>query len=140
MDKVNGQRVSAVLIMTNKEKSLLTVNVSVEPFSEVGKEVRITSKDIQHLLSEKEMLVCKCIQSSVISNMSDNSLFGTWVFELPVPDVIPQEVIDPIIQEITAIEDERILERVSEQVSEENSSQDDFKPKRGRRRIVKKEE
>ena len=139
MDKVvNGQRVSAVLVMRNKDNTL-TVNVSVEPFEETGKEVRLTAKDILHYLAEKEIEVSKCIQSSVVSNKNENSLFGTWIFELPFKE--ETNSLNDVAQEITEIEDARILDELTALAEEtESSSQDDSKTKRGRKRIVKKEE
>lgn len=84
MEKVNGQTVNAVLLTKDKKLNELTVNISVDPFKEMGVFVRLTHKDIiLYLQNEKKLNIGDCIQSSVISNTSDESLFGTWIFKLP---------------------------------------------------------
>ncbi len=86
MNKVlNGQNVNSILVSFNKEKSIVSISISVEPYSEVNKEIRITNKDINVFLEEKNIKTIKCIKSSVVSNTSNNSLLGTWEYEL-IPD------------------------------------------------------
>lgn len=83
-EKINGYRVNAVLTTKNIQKNTLTVNVSVDSFKDMGIFVRITHKDIiSYLENEKGMKIESCLFSSVISNTSDESLLGTWIFQLP---------------------------------------------------------
>ena len=84
MEIINGNKVNGVLITKDKINNTLSINVSVEPFSVTGNAIRLTTKDIIPFLTiTKELEIGGCIQSSVISSTSDNSLFGTWVFQLP---------------------------------------------------------
>jgi len=119
MEKVNGHKVNAVLLMKDKEKSQLTVNISVESFEETKEHVRITTKDIiPYLLNEKGIEIKSCIQSSVISNTSDDSLFGSWVFELPaelklpIVDLTEVEPVHPVFSDAVLLPQETLKELI----------------------------
>jgi len=83
MEKINGQNVSGILIMNLKDKNLISIDVTVDPIQDKEKEVRITTKDItRFLIEEKNLNITQCVKSSVVTNTGDDTLHGTWIFQL----------------------------------------------------------
>lgn len=108
MDKINNFDVNVVMISSNNEENTITIDVSVDHFNETQKEIRITTRDILNKLIEKNIEVGNCIKSSVISNKNNNSLIGTWVFELP-------KIISSEIQNVSEIKELENLELTEKQ-------------------------
>lgn len=80
MEKVNGQLVSGFVVWSSKDEQTVSVDVSVDPCDD-GKEVRITTKDVQVHLESKGYKIDKCLQSSVVTNTGERRL-GNWIFSL----------------------------------------------------------
>ena len=83
MFNINNQKVDGLLISKNNDNTL-SVSVSIKPIKEnTIKEVRITTKDIiAYLMNDKNIDVGECLKSSVVTNTSDSSRFGTWIFKM----------------------------------------------------------
>ena len=80
---INGHRVNAILTTLNKENNILTVDISVDAFTEKeNKKIKITLEEVMNFLQKKNFKVDKCIKNSSISNESENSLYGSWSFLL----------------------------------------------------------
>jgi hypothetical protein len=79
MERVNGYNVEKVSIEEDILKNII-VYIKVKHFLSSGEQIRITTKDILPYLEEKNIKVRECVISSVISNLHENSLEGTWIF------------------------------------------------------------
>lgn len=91
MKIINGQKVNEVAIFNNEKE--IQVNISVDAYKDTGTIVRLTTKDIiPYLNNDRGIEVGECIKSSVVSNMSENSQFGTWVFKKPTSgiEILPE--------------------------------------------------
>ena len=69
-----------------------TVNIflNLPPKGERESLIRITTRDIEKYLRDKNISIIKCLKSSIVDNVNLENISGEWIFSL-TPEVLEYE-------------------------------------------------
>lgn len=80
-------------VKINEKDGKLYVNISILEYNISRRRSKIVLRDVIQLLKERNIKHGKCLKSHKVTNRTDQTLSGLFVFELPAP--APEKKITP---------------------------------------------